>query len=157
MSHFDIMLFGLRITTVVVLYVFLGLAFYLLWRDLAGRNLAETGVADQLHLLNRDEATENGRGTAFYLRPVTTLGRSPDNTIVLQDETTSVTHARLTRQGGVWWLEDLESRSGTFVNDLPITRPTPLTPGDVIGIGRNRLQFGSNPSSPRPQGMSTPS
>jgi pSer/pThr/pTyr-binding forkhead associated (FHA) protein len=42
---------------------------------------------------------------------------------------------------GQWWLEDLDSRNGTRLNDAPITQPAPVVPGDVIGVGRVKLKM----------------
>lgn len=144
---FEVALLVLRVIAVVILYAFLGIAFYLLWRDLARGSAPPADTADRLRLLAQETPAENGQEIAYPLRPVTTLGRSPHNTIVLQDEFASTTHAQLIRQKGVWWLEDLGSRNGTYLNDMPISRPTPLAPGDVIKIGQVRLQLESAPST----------
>jgi pSer/pThr/pTyr-binding forkhead associated (FHA) protein len=75
----------------------------------------------------------------FPLQPVTLLGRDANNTIVIPDSAASARHARLSRENGVWWLEDLGSKNGTLLNELPLSRPTTIEPGDVIGIGDLRL------------------
>jgi pSer/pThr/pTyr-binding forkhead associated (FHA) protein len=65
-----------------------------------------------------------------------TLGRAPDNTVVIpDDEYASASHARIYWNNG-WWVEDLYSSNGTFVNDEMISAPLMLKPGDVIKIGR---------------------
>jgi predicted component of type VI protein secretion system len=80
-------------------------------------------------------------GDTFSLHTHATLGRAPDNHIVLPDTYVSSYHARLDRRDGEWWLSDLGSRNGTRLNDVPITKAVPLAHGDVIGIGQVELKL----------------
>ena len=74
-------------------------------------------------------------GSAYPLHGGTiTIGRNPDNQIVIQDPLVSRYHARLTWQGSTFLLEDLGSANGTWVNDARITSPVLLRPGDSIGL-----------------------
>lgn len=134
-------LFGLRLAAAGLLYTFLGTAFYIIWRDLrqtAGFS-AEQPPRFCLRVVSRPaEDQPNGE---FPLLPVTLIGRGPDNTIILNRPSVSARHARLEFRRGTWWVEDLGSRNGVLLNDLPISRPTPLEPGDVIGIGEVRLRL----------------
>jgi len=72
---------------------------------------------------------------------VTTIGRDPDNDVVLQDNQVSRRHAEIREQGGGYVLEDLGSSNGTTVNGQRIAAPWPLQPGDQIGIGSTTLVF----------------
>jgi pSer/pThr/pTyr-binding forkhead associated (FHA) protein len=76
-------------------------------------------------------------GTIFNLKPATTLGAGQDNDIVLGDRFISSHHLRLRWDGAVWWLEDLNSRNGTFVNRQPCPpgRPQTLLKGAEIRAG----------------------
>jgi hypothetical protein len=64
-----------------------------------------------------------------------TVGRAEDNDIVVDDAEISRHHARLTRQGDNWLLEDLGSRNGTFVSGQRISGPVTLTPGAQVSFG----------------------
>jgi FHA domain len=145
MASLDWILLGLRILTTMILYTFLGVAFYIIWRDLKQRvpELTQLPVSHQLRVIAPmvDEAL--AANETLPLQPVTLLGRDPDNTIVLNDVSASARHARLIQAGGVWWLEDLGSRNGTMLNELKLAKPTPLAEGDVIGIGSLRLRLES--------------
>ena len=92
------------------------------------------------------------RGAPFHLRveqgpgvgqrfPVAgagvTIGRQEGNAIVLNDERLSRRHARLDLGPGGLVITDLGSANGTLVNGRPIAGPTPLRPGDALGLGGN--------------------
>ena len=143
MVSLDWVLLGLRILTTMILYIFLGLVFYLIWRDL--KQAAQRTIPPQrtyhLRVVASVEDQSLVVGEVLALQPVTLLGRDPDNTIALGDAAASNRHARISRENGVWWLEDLGSRNGTLLNELPLSKPTSLVDGDIIGIGNVRLRL----------------
>jgi hypothetical protein len=67
------------------------------------------------------------------------IGREASNDIVVQDAELSRNHARISRRGGAYVLEDLGSTNGTFVNRQRLTSPRNLAPGDEVGLGENVL------------------
>lgn len=139
---FEWLLFGLRLLATAVLYTFLGLAFYLIWRSLqSAQSQPNGGTTHHLRVLAADSDPALSAGSRLMLQPDTRLGRDPANTIVLRDSAASGQHARLHRDSGVWWLEDLGSLNGTLLNDLPLTKPATLAEGDVIAIGGTRLRL----------------
>ena len=71
----------------------------------------------------------------------TVIGRSPACTLVLEDEYASSRHAALTPQSDGWWIEDLSSRNGTFIDDERLSAPRQLKIGDVIRIGQTTLEL----------------
>lgn len=71
-----------------------------------------------------------------------TVGRSRTNDITLPDANVSRRHARITRQAGAFYVEDLGSGNGTRVNDgPPISTMTPFEKGDRIHIGEFKLRL----------------
>lgn len=80
-------------------------------------------------------------GHVYSLRPILSIGRSINNTIVLDDEFVSNEHALITKKNGKWWLEDLSSRNGTLLNDLPLSTPTVISTGDTITVGQTTLKL----------------
>ena len=140
----DWVLLGLRILTTLILYAFLGIAFYIIWKDLKQAWTQQSVRPRFSHRLRVVASTQNGSwsvGESLPLRSETFLGRDPDNTIILNDASASHHHARIRRDNGTWWLEDLGSTGGTLLNELPVSRPTSLADGDVIGIGNFRFKF----------------
>jgi hypothetical protein len=79
-------------------------------------------------------------------RPETTIGRAESCDLGLfGDPAVGRVHARILRLRGAFVLVDAGSADGTFVNDQPISGPTPLNSGDRIRVGRNFLTFGERP------------
>lgn len=70
-----------------------------------------------------------------------TFGRAAPATIVLDDPYVSDQHARIAREGDAGWVvTDLGSTNGTFLNQVKVTRPTPLAAGDQLGIGKTTVE-----------------
>jgi FHA domain/zinc-ribbon domain len=70
----------------------------------------------------------------------TTIGRSPECGIFLDDVTVSRRHATLEQRGGRWVIEDQGSLNGTFINRERVEEAV-LEDGDEIQIGKYRLTF----------------
>jgi hypothetical protein len=70
------------------------------------------------------------------------IGRENANDLVLKDPEVSRRHARVIYQGGRYYVEDLNSTNGTFLNDQRIRGQAPLSHGDVIRLGESiRLTY----------------
>jgi pSer/pThr/pTyr-binding forkhead associated (FHA) protein len=81
--------------------------------------------------------------TRFTLRDgATSIGRSSASDIVLKsDDYASGRHARLTRHGGLLYVEDMGSTNGTFVNGRKAVGATPLRRGDTVRIGSTTFRY----------------
>lgn len=70
------------------------------------------------------------------------IGRSGESDIVLRnDDYVSGNHARLTRHGGLLYVEDAGSTNGTFVNERKTVGATPLRGGDRVRVGTTTFRF----------------
>src|SRR5205823_7370924 len=93
-------------------------------------------IADQAWL-------ETSSGDRLPLSGTCSLGRSPENAVVLPTEKVSRRHALIHAQNETeFWLVDLGSRNGTFRNSSRIKQPTQLQAGDKIDIGPVQFVFG---------------
>ncbi len=66
------------------------------------------------------------------------IGRSPDNALVIDNPAVSHYHARVFNEEGRMMLEDFGSLNGTFVNGQRVKMVT-LKPGDSVGIGKHTI------------------
>lgn len=102
-------------------------------------------LADQTLLVSKRRMaslTGDNGDVQVLMEELYTIGRDPaTNTIPLTDSSISTHHARITRSGDTFVVEDLGSRNGTFVNGEKIAAPTALTDNDVIRFGRVILIF----------------
>jgi len=137
----EVLLLVLRVLASAALLGFVGALFVVVWRDY---RVAADAADDRRRQRGRlvvvrahNSAIEPGE--VYPLLPLTSIGRGPTNTIVLDDTFASQEHALVTRRGGQWWLEDRNSSNGTLLNGEPIREPTVISSGDLIGIGQ--VQF----------------
>ena len=136
----SIVMLSARIALAFCLYGFLTLILIVLWRDL--------DTAQSFGFLRGRRPTlqklrENGAVEKTFPLPKNSclIGRSAGLELPLADETVSAVHARVWREGDRWWLEDLDSRNGTFLNKIPVTKRAVLCTGDRIRVGRIELEF----------------
>jgi pSer/pThr/pTyr-binding forkhead associated (FHA) protein len=71
----------------------------------------------------------------------TQIGRAQACAIRLDDTYVSQMHARLYGEGGGWFVEDLGSTNGTYLNDRRVVQPVPVHAGDVVKVGKTVLEL----------------
>jgi len=83
-------------------------------------------------------------GTRITLdsKPIT-MGRADDSTLVLDDDYASTRHARLSLQGEEWYVEDLGSTNGTYLDRAKVSGPTRVPLGVPIRIGKTVIELRS--------------
>ena len=69
------------------------------------------------------------------------IGRSPDASIRLLDGGVSRQHATIRRDGTMFWISDLGSANGSFVNDVAVTTARALRHGDRVQLGTSCFMF----------------
>ena len=75
------------------------------------------------------------------LKSMNHIGRHPEQTIHINDKVVSKAHAVISSAEGKYWVQDNNSRNGTFVNETRIFTRTQLNDEDVIRLGETRLTF----------------
>jgi predicted component of type VI protein secretion system len=79
-----------------------------------------------------------------------TIGRAPQGDIFIDNPAVSFHHARVISYDGVYYVEDLGSLNGTFLNGARVTQAS-LAPGDVITVGKHTVRFSMDPPGVKPQ------
>lgn len=139
----DVILFLLRIVSAALLLVIVGALFWFIWRDYRAtlsQMTANRRAYGNLAAMHEVDGSYVLIGDIYPLLPLTSLGRSPTNTIQVDDSFVSSEHALIARRNGQWWLEDRSSRNGTTLNGHLVTRAVVITSGDIIGIGNMRYR-----------------
>ena len=97
----------------------------------------EPAPADGLTL--RLETERAARSTFHVTKSGATIGRGPESTIQLADLSVSRKHARITYKQGAYWLSDLGSMGGTWIDGTKLAAPRRVATGQTIDIGLCRL------------------
>jgi pSer/pThr/pTyr-binding forkhead associated (FHA) protein len=142
----------LRIAMAIALFSFLGWALLTLWQDL--RQQAQKLATSKIPAIHLEVTTgQDGSIQDRFTETAIVIGRDKNCDLPLADEAISAQHAHLLFHHGQWWLEDLNSTNGTFLNQEKISVPTVLTTGDEFKCGdtlfRVRIGFDNLPTLPQ--------
>jgi pSer/pThr/pTyr-binding forkhead associated (FHA) protein len=137
-------------------YGLLALLFLFLWRSMRWviRGLqVESGFAAVAPVSSTADGSGPAPTTVFVHppdggkpRPIrldasTTIGRGAECELRIEDTYASAQHARIFGRGTSWYVEDLGSTNGTFVNEQRLAAPAMLAPGDRIRVGTTVLEL----------------
>ncbi len=124
----------LRIALSVALYAFVGWALYTVWKDL--RQQSAPQASSHAPLLTLSIEFEDGPQVLQYSTSEIIVGRDPVSDCHLMDKTISARHTRLVYHHKQWWVEDLHSTNGTFLNQEPVIESIVITSGDQLRCGQ---------------------
>lgn len=135
----EIVLAVLRYGFLLLLYYFLWLVVRTAYRDVFGgaRGVARKRElpAKEMMLVIEEPEEVPANGRQFVLGDKTTIGRWRTNDVVVGDRYVSGRHAAIYRRNNEYWLEDLGSTNGTYLNGRPVHRPTRLSDNDQVTMG----------------------
>lgn len=147
------LMLGARFGLLILLWLFIFVVLAAQRRDIKaaefGVRRATSGAAPVRGASKREKAREvvvvEGPLQGSYMEVASvealTLGRADDNDFVLGDDFASSRHARLFRRGSDWFVEDLDSRNGTFVDGYRIDQPERVQVGTDIKMGRTIVRL----------------
>ena len=145
----------------VLKYALLALLYFFIYRavrsvavDISGRRPAPSGARTDTKTA---PAPRGGKGKApttlvvhapearrprtFRLSGALEIGRADACQVRLEDTYASQHHARLSARDGSWFVEDLGSTNGTYLNDRRVQAPQEVRSGDVVRIGKTVLEL----------------
>jgi len=135
----------------VLLYLFLARAVRVIYLDLVGPRVprASGSKATPTEAPKRkrqsprslvvSEADSDSQTFPMSGEPIT-IGRGSSCEVVLTDTYASQVHARVFPRDGAWFVEDLGSTNGTYLNRVRVSQASPLAAGDEIRIGKTTLE-----------------
>ncbi|HEX9697739.1 MAG TPA: FHA domain-containing protein [Actinomycetota bacterium] len=154
----ELVLTSLKFLFLALLYLFVARAVRVIWLDIAGpragpragraaasapvrsrpsaRSGARSGQARSVAVI------EEGRAPAVLpLRSeAITLGRADECSAVLQDTYVSQMHTKIFPKDGRWFVMDLGSTNGTYLNRVKVSDPAPIAPGDEVRLGKTVVE-----------------
>jgi pSer/pThr/pTyr-binding forkhead associated (FHA) protein len=140
-----VVLTTLKFLFIALLYLFIARAVRVIYLDLVGQRARGN---------QQRPRSRPGRGTpkavlvtepdvpprTVPLGEGITIGRADDCEVTLQDTYISTHHARLFQRDGQWFVEDLGSTNGTYLDRVKVTAPSPVAVGDEIKVGKTSIQ-----------------
>jgi len=94
-----------------------------------------------LKLINRKDRLDFDIREFYDLGTITTIGRNKGNDIQIMDKYISSSHSKITVDEGAYFLEDVGSVNGTYLNSERIEDVIELKNGDRIGLGQVEFLF----------------
>ncbi len=126
----------LRFLLVITLYAFVFLALFTIWRNMVNESHLVNG--EQLPIITLESSGLEPEKFRFAKREIC-IGRSHSCDLSLREKSISIKHARLFFKNRQWWLADMDSTNGTFLNGDRISEPVIIVKGDSIRIGSMEL------------------
>jgi hypothetical protein len=145
MDAFAVTLWILRLAFLAAIYLFLFLVVRALRRDLRVSVERADRPLGRLVVLASTGGSP-AAGTEFPLAAANTLGRDINNSVVLDEDFISARHAALTYRGRAWYVEDLGSTNGVWLNGGRIDTAAALGWGDELQVGGVRLRLERQPA-----------
>src|SRR6266540_799407 len=137
-----IFLLAVKVAFLVVLYLFVARAVRAVVLDVFGPRAQRRRPAKAARRMPKELVVTDAGGTRTVpLKDSITMGRAATCDLALADTYVSNVHARIFMKDGAWWLEDLGSTNGTYVNRAKVAVPTPVGPGDQIRLGKATLEL----------------
>ncbi len=124
----------IRIAVIVFIYLFLALVIRILWKYTFTPRQQNTSTPEiSLIEINNDQLRQ-------FSLPEIYIGRDKNAGFSIMDDAASNLHARIFLKDTRWWIEDLNSTNGTFLNEEMIVSPNQLFPEDVIRCGKTEFK-----------------
>jgi len=138
---YDVVSMFFRYIFVIIVYYFIFNIIKMIYLDIRGTSNMNYVANTYLKLINRKEKLPFKIQEHYFIGDNTGIGRDDANDIVLKDRFISKKHARIIKDKGIYFLEDLNSANGTFLNGEKVTEAIELKDKDLIDIGQVEFLF----------------
>ncbi|EFK38581.1 MULTISPECIES: FHA domain-containing protein [Peptoniphilus] len=137
----------LKYVFIIIIYLFIFSILRLMYLDIRQMGTRGTSLENSyLKVVNRLDSLSFKMQEYYLLGGSVTLGRSSKNDIVIKDKFVSKNHLNITERNEIFYLEDLNSANGTYLNGEKVDAGTliELQNGDKIGVGFIQFIFVEN-------------
>ena len=138
MSFGKLVTFTFGIVFIILLYVIIYYALKIMYKDVKTGGKARnnsSGIRYGIEVIQTGVNSTLEQGSVVPIRGIITLGRKPENTIVLTEPFVSGNHAKIYAKNNNLYVEDLNSTNGVYVNNERIQEKYKLVANDEVKIG----------------------
>ena len=138
MSFGKLVTFTVGIVFIILLYVIIYYALKIMYKDVKTGGKARnnsSGIRYGIEVIQTGVNSTLEQGSVVPIRGIITLGRKPENTIVLTEPFVSGNHAKIYAKNNNLYVEDLNSTNGVYVNNERIQEKYKLVADDEVKIG----------------------
>ena len=138
---FSVLSLLFRYLFILIIYLFMLSIIRLIYLDIKSMYTVESEIGSYLKLINRKETIPYRIKDEYAIKDEITIGRSNRSTITLRDPYVSKEHLRIVKDEGKYFLEDLNSANGTYLNNGKVLDVTMLKNGDRVKLGQIEFLF----------------
>jgi hypothetical protein len=141
------LLFAFKWVLILFIYIVLFIIVAAVRREMSlrigAKQPAPAVISGRLKVVRKGSDPNLDNGAVLLLQAENRIGAAMDNDIILGDQYISSHHARLRLDGNGWWIEDLGSRNGTFINGsrCPPHMPRQAPAGATLEMGDMAFQI----------------
>ncbi|MDY3052609.1 MAG: FHA domain-containing protein [Ndongobacter sp.] len=125
----------LKFVFVVIVLSFIYTIVKMITQDIRSTWQQKAPEAAYLKLLSNAQNYDFPVRNEYYLSDNTTIGRADDNAIVIKDPRMSKYQARIIRENGRFFIDDLGATNPTLVNERSLKQPIELKTRDLVTLG----------------------
>lgn len=138
---FNILSLVFKYAFIIIIYLFMLSIIRLIYLDIKGMGLMTLNKNTYLKLINQKDTLSFKVREAYPLDKNMVVGRGNKNSIIIKDPYISKQHLKIAKDEGNYYIEDLKSANGTFVNGDRILDVVKLKNGDRIQLGQVEFLF----------------
>lgn len=126
---------------IIIIYLFIFSIIRLIYLDIKSINEVSKDGNAYLKLINRIDSLPYKMREHYLIQDELTIGRSSDNNVFIKDPFVSKKHLKIVQDEGDYYLEDLSSANGTFLNEDKVEDVVKLESGDILKVGNIEFLF----------------
>lgn len=126
---------------IIIIYMFIFSIIRLIYLDIKGMDFIGSGDYAYLKLINRKDSLPFKINEYYTIDEELRLGRRGSNDIIIKNPYVSKNHFKIVKDEDNYFLEDLDSANGTYLNGEILEDAVELRNGDMLKIGNIEFLF----------------
>ncbi len=126
---------------IIIIYMFIFSIIRLIYLDIKGMDFIGSGDYAYLKLINRKDSLPFKINEYYTIDEELSLGRRGSNDIIIKNPYVSKNHFKIVKDEENYFLEDLDSANGTYLNGEILEDAVELKNGDILKVGNIEFLF----------------